>query len=83
MLVYFNGHGITQSSMWKSPSLLNKTQNVGSNRSMDDSDVADVPHGTCSCRFGSWNVGSTTRRSGEVVVVLGRQKVDMYCVQET
>ena len=33
-------------------------------------------------RLGSWNVGSMHRRSGEVVEVLERRKVDVCCVQE-
>lgn len=34
-------------------------------------------------RVGSWNVGSLTGRSGEVVEALYRRKVDICCLQET
>uniref|UniRef100_UPI00358F58A9 craniofacial development protein 2-like n=1 Tax=Myxine glutinosa TaxID=7769 RepID=UPI00358F58A9 len=34
-------------------------------------------------RFGTWNVGTMTGRSGEVVEVLVRRRVDICCVQET
>uniref|UniRef100_UPI00358E0C29 craniofacial development protein 2-like n=1 Tax=Myxine glutinosa TaxID=7769 RepID=UPI00358E0C29 len=33
--------------------------------------------------FGTWNVGTMTGRSGEVVEVLVRRRVDICCVQET
>ena len=34
-------------------------------------------------RFGTWNMGSMTGRSGEVADALERRKVKVYCVQET
>ena len=34
-------------------------------------------------RFGTWNVGSMTGRSGEVADALERRKVKVCCVQET
>ena len=34
-------------------------------------------------RFGTWNVGSLSGRSGELVEVLARRKIDFCCIQET
>ena len=50
---------------------------------MNEGNVPDVPHGPQLIRFGSWNVGSMTGKSSEVVEVLERQIVDVCCVQET
>jgi len=36
-----------------------------------------------SLRFATWNVGSMTGRSGEVVESLFRQRVDICCIQES
>jgi hypothetical protein len=33
-------------------------------------------------RIASWNVGSLTKRSGEVVDVLRKRRVDVCCMQE-
>ena len=50
---------------------------------IDEGNTPDVPHGPQFIRFGSWNVGSMTGKSSEVVEVLERWRVDLCCVQET
>ena len=89
MAVKKHGHGTAQSITWGSPSPLVKTQDGEPERSihggnpMDEGNALDVPHGPQHIRFGSWSVGTMTGKSSEVVAVLERWRVDVYCVQET
>mgnify|MGYP007071599789 CR=1 FL=1 len=90
MAVHRNGQDTAQSIPWGSPSPLVKTQDgepernvVGGNPTYDGNCTLDVPRGPRLIRFGSWNVGSMTGRSSEVVEVLERRRVDVCCVQET
>ena len=34
-------------------------------------------------RYATWNIGTMTVRAGEVVMALGRRRIDVCCVQET
>ena len=45
---------------------------------MDEGNVPDVPHGSWLTRIGSWNIGSMTEKSSEVVEVLERWRVDVW-----
>ena len=56
---------------------------MGGGNLTDDGRTLDDPHGPRFIRFGSWNVGTMTGRSSEIVEVLERRRVDVCCVQET
>uniref|UniRef100_A0A8C4QPJ3 PX domain-containing protein n=1 Tax=Eptatretus burgeri TaxID=7764 RepID=A0A8C4QPJ3_EPTBU len=58
-------------------------QSKGENFSIYDDQSSDSPCGDQFLRFGTWNVGTMTGRSGEVVETLVRRRVDICCVQET
>ena len=83
MAVKKHGQDTAQSIMWGSPSPLIKTQDGEPKRSvcvgnsMNDGNMPDVPRGPWLIRFGSWNVGSMTEKSSEVVEVLKRWRVDV------
>ena len=44
---------------------------------MDEGNTPDAPRRPRLIRFGSWNVGSMTGKSSEVVEVLERWRVDV------
>ena len=54
----------------------------GGNYSIHDDQMSDAPRGDWFLRFGTSNVGTTAGRTGEVVEVLVRRRVDICCVQE-
>uniref|UniRef100_UPI00358E89BF craniofacial development protein 2-like n=1 Tax=Myxine glutinosa TaxID=7769 RepID=UPI00358E89BF len=82
------GQGTARSTPCGTPLPLVKTQggepdrSNGGNHSIYDDETSDARRGDRFLRFGTWNVG-TTGRSGEVVEVLVRRRVDICCVQET
>src|SRR3989442_3104861 len=52
------------------------------NRVYDEHKRPDNPWG-CWLRVGSWNVGTMSRRDGEVADMAGRRGLDFFCFQET
>ena len=54
---------------------------MGRRNSTNEGAKPDEPRG-CQLRIGSVNVGTLARRSGEVVEMVGRRKLDFCCVQE-
>jgi len=68
-----DGQGTARSTPWGSSPPLVKTQggepdrSKGGNFSIYDDQSSDVPRGDRFLRFGTWNVGTMTGRSGEVV----------------
>ena len=89
MTVAVNGRGTAPSIPWGPSSPLVKAQDeepgqsVGGKLPTHDGYALDVPHEARLVRFGSWNVGSMTGRSGEIVECLARRRIDVCCVQET
>ena len=90
MAVYRNGQDTAHSIPWGPLSPLVKNQdweqrgNVVVGKSTNDgNDTLDAPYRPRIIRVGSWNVGSMTWRSSEVVEVLERRRVDVCCAQET
>ena len=81
MAVKKHGQGTAQSIIWGSPSPFVKTQDGGN--PIDECNMPDVPPRPYLIRFGSWNIGTMTGKSSEVVEVLEKQRVDVCCVQET
>ena len=55
----------------------------GGNFPIYDDQSSDAARGDRFLRFGTWNVGTMTWRSGEVVETLVRRRVDICCGQET
>jgi len=49
----------------------------------DNPPRADKLQKGCPFRVGTWNVGSLTGRSGELVEALVERRMDVACVQET
>ena len=45
--------------------------------------MPDIDRNPLWTRFGTWNVGSMTGRSGKVAEALERRKVKVCCIQET
>ena len=87
MAVKLNGRGTACSTPWGSPSSLVKAKDgetgYGKGNPIYDGSIPEGPHRSRCLRFGTWNVGSMTGRSAEVVDVLMRRRVDVCCVQET
>src|SRR5437867_4193393 len=52
------------------------------NRVYDEHKRPDNPRG-CRLRVGSWNVGTMSRRDGEVADMASRRCLDFCCLQET
>ena len=83
------GRGTARSTPWGSPSPLVKAQDGETGRSMDwgnpvdDGKAPEDPRGPRLFRFGSYNIGSMTGKSIELVNVLVKRKVNVCCVQET
>ena len=84
------GRGTAQSTPWGSPSPLVKAKGGehdgygnGRRNPFYDGEKPEVLRHSRHVSFGTWNVGSMTGRSEEVVDVLRRRRVDVCCLQET
>jgi hypothetical protein len=83
-----HGRGTARSILWASPLAYDKQDSggpggtVGRLKSTNEGDKPDGPRG-CRFRIGSLNVGTLRKRSGEVVEMIARRRLDFCCVQES
>lgn len=83
----FNGRGTARSTPWAASSAYDKKNDGGGSQPSSGYDGnlpdADWKVKKDFLRVSTWNIGSMSRRSGEVVEAIRRRGIDICCLQET